>query len=196
VQFECSSDAAAIKSTFESMRRYRLPRFEHAGDRDLLQQPLYFDFYIDVARSGAASGIARTYTLSIDGRTIAGVMGLAHQGQFLVLLGGFDHASFKNQSIGALMFEDVGRDCIERGDTVLDFTIGDEPYKQLFGAEPTEMWMFTKAGSRLGSLASFVVAQVPGAKNFAKRFIERKPKAIAGRADDRAPVDAVSARPT
>jgi CelD/BcsL family acetyltransferase involved in cellulose biosynthesis len=196
VQFECSGDAAAIRSTFESMRRYRLPRFEHAGDRDLLQQPLYFDFYLDVARSGATSGIARTYTLSIDGRTIAGVMGLAHQGQFLVLLGGFDHASFKNQSIGALMFEDVGRDCIERGDTVLDFTIGDEPYKQLFGAEPTEMWMFTKAGSRLGSLASFVVAQVPGAKNFAKRFIERKPKAIAERADDRAPVDAVSARPT
>ena len=76
------------------------------------------------------------------------------------------------------------------------FTIGDEPYKQLFGALPTEMWMFTKTGSPLGALASFVVAQVPGAKKFAKRFIERKPKGIAERADSSAPVDVVSARPT
>jgi CelD/BcsL family acetyltransferase involved in cellulose biosynthesis len=112
----------------------------------------------------------------MEGRTIAGVMGLAHQGHFLVLLGGFDHASFKNQSIGALMFEEIARDCIERGDTVLDFTIGDEPYKQLFGAQPVGMWMFTMVGSRLGSLALFVVEQVPGAKNVVKRLIERSPK--------------------
>jgi CelD/BcsL family acetyltransferase involved in cellulose biosynthesis len=101
---------------------------------------------------------------------------LAHQGQFLVLLGGFDHASFKNKSIGALMFEEVARDCIERGDTVLDFTIGDEPYKRLFGAQSVEMWMFTKIGSPLGSLASFVVEQVPGAKKVVKRFIGRIPE--------------------
>jgi CelD/BcsL family acetyltransferase involved in cellulose biosynthesis len=194
VLFECSSSADAIKSTLESMRQYRLPRFQHAGDRDLLQQPLYFGFYLDVALSGAAAGLARTYTLSMDGRTIAGVMGLAHRGQFLVLLGGFDHASFKNQSIGALMFEDVAHDCIARGDTVLDFTIGDEPYKQLFGAQPIEMWMFTKTGSQLGFLASFVVAQVPGAKKVVKRFIERRPTAIAGWRDDNAPLDTMGAR--
>jgi CelD/BcsL family acetyltransferase involved in cellulose biosynthesis len=176
VLFECSSDPNAISSTLESMRQYRLPRFQHTGDRDLLQQPLYFDFYQDIAVCGAARGVARTYKLSMEGRTIAGVMGLAHQGHFLVLLGGFDHASFKNQSIGALMFEEIARDCIERGDTVLDFTIGDEPYKQLFGAQPVEMWMFTMVGSRLGSLALFVVEQMPGAKKVVKRLIERSPK--------------------
>ena len=28
------------------------------------------------------------------------------------------------------MFEQVAKDCIERGDRMLDFTIGDEPYKR------------------------------------------------------------------
>jgi CelD/BcsL family acetyltransferase involved in cellulose biosynthesis len=192
LRFECSDDPDVIKSTFYSMRQFRLPRFQHAGDGDLLQKPVYFDFYLDVAVAGTGVGLARTYTLSIDGQPIAGVMGLAHKGQFLVILGGFDHAAYKNLSIGALMFEEIARDCIERGDTVLDFTIGDEPYKQLFGARPVDMWMFTKVGSPLGSLASFVVEQMPYAKKVVKRLIERKPRAIAGRTDDQVRVTARS----
>ena len=86
---------------------------------------------------GADAGLSRTYTLFLDGRPIAGVFGLIHKGQFLVILGGFDLAGYKKQSIGALVFEEIARDCIERGEITLDFTIGDEPYKRLFGARPT-----------------------------------------------------------
>ena len=65
----------------------------------------------------------------------------------IVFLTGFDHAGFKNQSIGSLMFEQVARDCIERGEAMLDFTIGDEPYKLTFGADPKPMWQVSRAGS-------------------------------------------------
>ena len=83
VRFECSHDLEFIKSTFHSMREYRKERFNGG---DLLQQPRYFDFYLDMALQGKDSGFCRTYTLSIDERPIGGVWGLFHRRQFLVLL--------------------------------------------------------------------------------------------------------------
>jgi CelD/BcsL family acetyltransferase involved in cellulose biosynthesis len=171
VRFECSRDPEIVKSTFYSMREYRRERF---NGRDLLQQPLYFDFYLDMALQGQNSGFSRTYTLSIDERPIGGVWGLFHRRQFLVLLCGFDLATYKNQSIGALTFADVARDCIERQDTLLDFTIGDESYKQLFGTQPSGMWMISAAGTPLGAVANFVADNVPWAVKVAKEVLNRR----------------------
>jgi CelD/BcsL family acetyltransferase involved in cellulose biosynthesis len=173
VRFGCCDDVDTIKSTMSNMREYRGPRFQQLGDGDLLQKPAYFEFYRDIALRGRGV-FSRTYTLSVDGRPIAGVLGLSDKGKFLVIMGGFDHASYKKQSIGALMFEEVARDCIERGDTVLDFTIGDEPYKQLFGTRPSALSRISRVGSPLGSLAGFAIEQMPWFKRAAKRLVERR----------------------
>jgi CelD/BcsL family acetyltransferase involved in cellulose biosynthesis len=171
VRFECSQTTAQIAATFEAMRAYRRERFDGG---DLLQEPLYFDFYRDIATQGHATGFSRTYTLSIDGRPIGGVWGLVHQGRFLVLLCGFDLATYMNQSIGALTCTDVARDCIERRDSVLDFTIGDESYKRLFGAQPSSLWMLSAAGTPLGTLANVVADNVPWAVKVAKEVLNRR----------------------
>jgi CelD/BcsL family acetyltransferase involved in cellulose biosynthesis len=176
VQFACSRDPEVIKSTFYNMRQYRQERFQ---GRDLLQKPVYFDFYLEVALQGAEDGFSRTYALAIDGHPIGGVWGLHHRHQFLVLLGGFDFAAFKNQSIGALTFAEVARDCIERGDTLLDFTIGDESYKRLFGARPSGMWMISAAGTPLGRIANFVAEKVPWTMKLAKQVVNRRREASA-----------------
>jgi CelD/BcsL family acetyltransferase involved in cellulose biosynthesis len=180
VRFECARDPELIKSTFYAMREYRKERFE---GRDLLQQPLYFDFYMDIALHGGTSGFSRTYTLSVNGQPIGGVWGLFHQGHFLVLLGGFDLNTYKNQSIGALTFSDIAHDCIERGDVLLDFTIGDESYKRLFGARPSSMWMISAAGTPLGAAANFVAEKVPWAVKAAKELLHRRQEAAAAPAE-------------
>jgi CelD/BcsL family acetyltransferase involved in cellulose biosynthesis len=180
VRFDCTNDPELIKSTFYSMREYRRERFQ---GRDLLQQPLYFDFYLDMALQGRESGVSRTYTLSVDGRPIGGIWGMFHQGKFLVLLGGFDLAGYKNQSIGALAFTDVARDCIEKGDQLLDFTIGDESYKRLFGARPSSMWMISAAGTPLGRVANFVAEKVPWSIKLAKEVLHRRRGTTAAHAE-------------
>jgi CelD/BcsL family acetyltransferase involved in cellulose biosynthesis len=170
VRFECARDPASIRAVFEAMKTYRGLRFggpEEGGD--LLQTPAYFDFYHGMALQGRDDA-TRTYGLWLDDRVIAGVLGLAHQGQsFLVIMGGFDFENFKNQSIGSLMFEQVARDCIERGEQLLDFTIGDEPYKLTFGGEPAPMSRITRAGSPLGFAANLLTESLPSAKIFARR---------------------------
>jgi CelD/BcsL family acetyltransferase involved in cellulose biosynthesis len=168
LEFSCEG-SSSIVSTLETMKQYRGPRFHARGDGDLLQRPEYFDFYSDVALRGIGS-FSRLYALRMDGRVIAAVLGLCHNDTFLIIMGAFDIESYKSQSLGALMFEQVAKDCIARGDLVLDFTIGDEPYKKLFGAQPSPMWSVTQRGSAAGAIAEYALVQVPWIKLAAKKM--------------------------
>jgi hypothetical protein len=67
------------------------------------------------------------------------------------------------------MFEQVARDCIERGEAFLDFTIGDEPYKVTFGAKPSPMSRIMRSGSPIGFAADLLAESMPSAKAFARR---------------------------
>jgi CelD/BcsL family acetyltransferase involved in cellulose biosynthesis len=177
-RFEVWRDRDAITAAFHKMREYRLPRFQDREDPDLLQTPAYFDFYRELAIEGAATGLSRMYTMSMDGRPISCVWGLTDRGRFLTVLGGFDLDGYKNYSIGALVFEGIAGDCIRRGENVLDFTIGDESYKQLFGTQPTGLWMTSASGSSLGMLVGFVTEQVPWTLRLAKRIANRRTLAL------------------
>jgi CelD/BcsL family acetyltransferase involved in cellulose biosynthesis len=168
-EFSCCEDGASIAAAMEVMKKLRGPRFQAQGDGDLLQRPEYFDFYSDMALRGLGSFV-RLYAMKLDGDVIAAVLGLRHGDSLLVIMSAFDIAGYKNQSLGALTFEQVARDCIERGDRILDFTIGDESYKRLFGAQPSPMWSVTQAGSAAGTVALFALKQAPWIKLAAKRM--------------------------
>lgn len=169
LSFFCCDDTASVSEAMEAMKQYRGPRFQAQGDGDLLQRPEYYGFYSDVAVRGLGSFV-RLYAMKMDGNVIAAVLGLSHRSSFLVIMSAFDIAGYKSQSLGSLMFEQVARDCIERGDQMLDFTIGDEPYKKLFGAQPSPMWMVTQAGSTAGAISLFALRQAPWLKLAAKRL--------------------------
>jgi CelD/BcsL family acetyltransferase involved in cellulose biosynthesis len=171
LSFSCCGDSASVIEALDVMRKFRGPRFQAQGDGDLLQRPEYYGFYSEMAQRGLGSFV-RLYAMKMDGEVIAAVLGLCHQGSFLVIMSAFDIAGYKSQSLGALMFEQVAKDCIERGDQMLDFTIGDEPYKKLFGAQPSPMWAVTQAGSTVGAISLFALKQAPWLKLAAKRMSE------------------------
>ncbi|WP_027551216.1 GNAT family N-acetyltransferase [Bradyrhizobium sp. Cp5.3] len=171
LSFSCCDDSASVLAALDVMRKFRGPRFQAQGDGDLLQRPEYYGFYSDVALRGLGS-LVRLYAMKMDGNLIAAVLGLCHRGSFLVIMSAFDIAGYKSQSLGALMFEQVARDCIERGDQMLDFTIGDEPYKKLFGGQPSPMWTVVQAGSTAGAVTLFALRQAPWLKLAAKRMSE------------------------
>ena len=86
------------------MRSYRRIRFGDDEECDLLQTSTYFQFYLDMAVRGAATGFSRLYTRYMNQQPIAVVWGLVHRGHFLVLLTGFDVTGYKNKSIGSIAF--------------------------------------------------------------------------------------------
>src|SRR5438477_7398627 len=85
----CCSDSASVLDALDVMRRVRGPRFQAQGDGDLLQPAEYYGFYSDVALRGLGS-FARLYAMKMDGDVIAAVLGLCHQGSFLVIMSAFD----------------------------------------------------------------------------------------------------------
>jgi CelD/BcsL family acetyltransferase involved in cellulose biosynthesis len=168
--FERVTDSGAIAQTFEALKIFRRDRFEINGGGELLQVPAYYEFYNAIARQ---TEFARTYRMTLDGEPIAGALGLAHRGALLVILGGFTQTAHKNKSVGSLLFQEIARDSIERGDTLLDFTIGDEPYKTTFGATPSSMWQMSRAGSAFGYAAAVVVDRMPAARAMARSIFHR-----------------------
>ena len=173
LSFSCCNDSASVLEALDVMRKFRGPRFQAQGDGDLLQRPEYFGFYSDMALRGLGS-FARLYAMKMDGEVIAAVLGLCHRGSFLIIMSAFDIAGYKSQSLGALMFEQVARDCIERGDQMLDFTIGDEPYKKLIGGQPSPVWAVTQVGSTAGAVVLFALNQAPWLKLAAKRLSDSR----------------------
>jgi CelD/BcsL family acetyltransferase involved in cellulose biosynthesis len=165
--FNCASDVETIEATLLKMREYRRARFESG---DLLQDQVFFDFYLDVAIRGRST-LARLYTVLMDDAPIAGAMALSHKGSLLVILTGFDHDNYKNQSLGSLIFEMVAKHGISVGDRVLDFTIGDEPYKILFGAQKSPIYQISRSGSIAGAIAGAAV-HAPWIKRVAQRFVK------------------------
>jgi CelD/BcsL family acetyltransferase involved in cellulose biosynthesis len=155
LKFERLHELSAIESLLRDLQAFRGARYPG----DMLGDASNFDFYRKVALTGAPTGFARAYQLSLDGRRIGGAWGLSHQRRFLMLITAFDYAAHPQRSIGFLTYEDVMRDCIAQQDAVLDFTIGDESYKQSFGAEASPLWMVSAYGTGLGVVANWVATQ-------------------------------------
>lgn len=176
VSFSSVEKPAAIQTVCDALRVYRGKRFDGSrGPADLLQLPSYYAFYAAVATEGLGR-FARTYAIWMDGRPIAGALGLAHRNAFLVILVGFDAATYAKQSIGSLLFEKIAEDCIRRGEAYLDFTIGDEPYKRKFGGLASPMWQVHQIGSFLGGATQLVIDKLPLSRAVAGRLIRGRSK--------------------
>ena len=154
LRLERVQEAADIEVLMRELQTFRGTRYPD----DMLAQPHYFDFYRKVAVDGSARGLARGYKLTLSGRSVGGLWGLAHRGRFMVLISGMDYEALGRHSIGALGFEELARDCIAQGDTILDFTTGDEAYKQRFGTSPTAMWTVANAATAVGRLGQTVAS--------------------------------------
>lgn len=157
LRLERVQEPSDIESLMRELRSLRGTRYPN----DVLGQPHHFEFYRKVAVDGSARGLARAYRVTVGGRSAGGLWGLAHRRRFMVLISAMDYEALGRHSIGSLAFEDLARDCIGQGDTVLDFTTGDEAYKQRFGTSPTAMWMAANAGTGIGRLAQAVASTMP-----------------------------------
>jgi CelD/BcsL family acetyltransferase involved in cellulose biosynthesis len=166
--FELVQEPALVEEAFGQLRFWRGKRYED----NLLQQDLYYAFYAAVAVAGIQSGLSRTLKLALDGRTIGVVWSVCCRGSCVMLMGGFDFEAYKGCSIGALAMEDLVRDCIARREQVLDFSIGDESYKRLFGCQPRPLWMISASGTPLGLIANSV------APHLARRPVKSERKSV------------------
>ncbi len=155
VEMELMSNPKAIDLAIRNLAKLRFGRFEG----DPIQRECVQDFYCAVAAQGPQSGANETWLATSDGQVAAIVFGLTHKGQFLYLLIGADYENHGRHSPGLQMYDWIIENWMDRGGTCFDFTIGDEPFKAQFGAEPTAMSAFLKGNSLRGKAAALVLKQ-------------------------------------
>jgi len=166
-------DSKEIVQAFNELRRFRADRFEQIGAHDATADDSIFAFYRNAAVEGARSGLARTCCLYLSGEPVAVAFGLVHQRTFALILLAFDVGRFKKNSLGLLATEDTIRVSLEAGETIHDFTIGDHPYKQQFGAEEVPLYEWHHARTVRGHLAILCLALVREAKRALKPRLTR-----------------------
>lgn len=130
------TNEAHIRESFVSLIAFRAKRFAHVETSDLTQIQPFQDFYLDYAIKGIGT-YARTYLLSLDDVPIAVSMGLNGDKSHHIVLLSYDTTGFANWSPGLVMIDQIALDMHKRGERLLDLTIGDEPYKFLFGVTST-----------------------------------------------------------
>lgn len=131
----------AIAEAFAEAQAFRRGRF----DNDPLQLDHGLRFYCEVAARGDRSGLARTFRLSREGRTVAMLFGLIDQGHFRYIILACDYPRYAGSSPGLLVFDRAIASWAEAGGAVFDFTIGDEPYKAELGCASAPMYAFAFA---------------------------------------------------
>jgi CelD/BcsL family acetyltransferase involved in cellulose biosynthesis len=154
-----------IETAIDHIRAFRDHRFRTAGLADLLREEAFVAFYRDIAQKIPP---ARAYVMTLDGTAASAAFGLVHNGAFHLLLSGFDFLNHRNASLGLLIIEDIIRDCIARGETTFDFTIGNQPYKREFGTVETRIWSVWAGVSLKGRIVAFALSRSLVLRNLAR----------------------------
>jgi CelD/BcsL family acetyltransferase involved in cellulose biosynthesis len=150
LSFQELTEEAEIHEAFDLLRDWRAVRFEG----DLLSRPEYFEFYRDIAVLGGKQRTASTFIAKYKDEIMSVDFGLRHNERFLFLLGGFSNKEkYQRYSLGLLGLREIIREETDSGCKIFDFTIGDEPYKESFGAEVIPLTNVTATSGLVGQVA-------------------------------------------
>jgi CelD/BcsL family acetyltransferase involved in cellulose biosynthesis len=172
-------DADAIAHAFGALRRYRSERFKTIGAPDVMDNQAIFAFYRRIAIEGMPEGLTRTEVLYLSGEPVSVQFGLTHRGTYSMLLIAADLVRHRRLSPGLLLVDASIHAAIEAGDRVYDFTIGDHPYKQQFGATAIPLYEWHRPRTLRGYVAFAIIALVREAKRVLKPWLKRQGSAIA-----------------
>lgn len=162
-----AANEAEVRQAFDLLRSWRVDRFEG----DLLQDPLYFDFYRDYAIAGCASGEALTYVSYAGGQPAAVLFGPAGDGVFHAVLIGADTERLGKQSPGIQLIYQVIRQRFAEGHRSFDMGLGNTGYKTHFRVEETPLSNYTKTFSVAGYVMAQVYHRAKPVKNFLRNYV-------------------------
>ncbi|MBB6182346.1 GNAT family N-acetyltransferase [Pseudorhizobium flavum] len=162
-------DETGIRDAFAFLKRVREGRFEG----DLIEDPLYYDFYLEYAIASAGSGEAGLYVGYIDGQPVSFLFGLMGGRHFHAVQLGADRDRYSKYSVGNQIYYYAMQAQFNEGQTMLDMGIGDTGYKSDFRAVQIPMCNFTSANTLKGAAIATVYHRVKPLKNMLRQLAPR-----------------------
>ncbi|SNZ19692.1 GNAT family N-acetyltransferase [Cohaesibacter gelatinilyticus] len=150
LELRIASQADEIDRLFDFLRTVRADRFTGADGKDFLQNPLFFDFYKQLAQTHSVHGYPVTAGLFLDGAIVAAAFGIKDGGTFKFLLPGADYKRFGRFSPGKVLIDLMIERLMDKGVTCFDLSVGDEDYKASFGTKPENIYTLRASKSVAG----------------------------------------------
>lgn len=129
IRFSIADTHQERQRIFDALIRMKRKRFADTAAHDIFGDAGYLQFYADATRKLGPSGAVQVSALYADDRIIAANWGLYSNGRYIDLVPSYEAGEWRPFAPGRLLAEWLLQQHLERGDTVFDYGIGDEPYK-------------------------------------------------------------------
>ncbi|MDB5512048.1 MAG: hypothetical protein JWR08_1531 [Enterovirga sp.] len=127
-------EPGGIDRFLDELVRLHGARWNGRGQDGVLADEAVRRFHAAALPALAAAGLARLFTLSIEGAVVGAYYGVLHRERACAYLGGFD-PDFAFESPGTVLIGHAVADAAARGARVFDFLRGQEGYKYEWGAQ-------------------------------------------------------------
>jgi CelD/BcsL family acetyltransferase involved in cellulose biosynthesis len=138
----------------------------------MFERPGYRDFFLAMATGEQSGRFTHLSRIQVGDVTAAANFGLVFRGSYNYLLAGYDDGDLARFGPGSLQLLEMMRYAIEKGFSVFDFTIGDEPYKREWCDAELHLYDYVSPAT----LRGFTVAMPTMAKRTVKHRIRNSPR--------------------
>lgn len=164
-EFRTVTDESEIRDALTFIREHRSSRYKD----DILKQAAFFDFYLNLALEHACVGRVQVSVCKVGGEIAAALFGLNDRGRHCLLLTGFVPGIYDAYSIGTQSMLLLIEDRIAHNFSVLDFALGDECYKDRYGATAIDVHCTTYSRTAVGRIVAGIYERAKPLKNLLKQ---------------------------
>jgi len=162
IAFVTAADAASANAVLDVLMTQKAAAFAKRGIGNIFARPGYAEFYRALAAAAPARDLVHVSALKVGQETAAANFALTFKGRYYYVLSSYTDGDMARFGPGAAHLHELFRYAIERGCTVFDFTIGDEPYKRdwceradpLYDHVAVTTWRGALAAARLTARAA------------------------------------------
>ncbi len=151
---EESGIVPVMSALFEQKSR----NYAELGVRDLFARPAYREFYLEMAKEHARSGLVNLSALTLNGEVVAAHWGLVARKRFFFLMPSYADGEVQRYSPGNILLQHLFEWCFENGIEAFDFTVGDETYKQHWCDHELKLFDHTQGATIMGMAHSKVIS--------------------------------------
>lgn len=166
-----------------AMLRQKSENYRELGVEDLFAVEANRSFIRRVTQEEVAGGFVHLSALLLDDKVIATHWGLIHRGRLYYIFPAYERGELERHSPGNILLHELLQWCFDHDVAMLDFTVGDEPYKYHWRDTELPLFDMIKAESfwaqryvaplRLSRIVKRRVKQSPQLFDFAVRVRSR-----------------------
>jgi len=158
-----------ILAALDVLMQQKAHQFARMGVGNLFAKPGHADFYCALASDPLTRPLAHVSCLEVGPTPAAVNLGLIWRGCYYHLLASYDDGERARFGPGAAHLHDLLKLAIERGLTVFDFTVGDEPYKRDWSDSEIALYDHVAAARWRGALIVLPLIVVLRVKRWIKQ---------------------------